>query len=178
MEYFPESELLNEETATKLNEWIGETKKWKRVYSSSINLLQPEDFHATVDNKGECIVLVESENGSVFGGYTSVGFIPEGHQGSIYRDDHHFLFTLKNPWNIPPTMFKNKYSQTSILYVDVYGPCFGSHSDFCIRGHSGNFELSHTIGFPWSYEDSTGKGNKVFTGDDKFTVKRMEVFCV
>ena len=93
--------MLNEETATKLNEWIGETKKWKRVYSTSINLLQPEDFHATVDNKGECIVLVESENGSVFGGYTSVGFIPEGHQGSIYRDNHHFLFPLKNPHGKP-----------------------------------------------------------------------------
>lgn len=176
MDSFPESELLDEATATKINEWIGETKKWKRRFSSSVDSLLPETFHSAIDNKGACIVLVESENGSLFGGYSSVGFVNRGKNGLAYRDNHHFLFTLHNPWSIPPTMFKNKYPEMSLVYVDVYGPCFGSHSDFCLRGHDGHFSESHVIGFPWSYVDTTGKGNKVFDGNESFSVKRMEVF--
>lgn len=177
MQFFTDSELLTEETAQKITEWIGETKQWKRIYSSSVNSLRPEEFHTAVDNKGACVVIVESDDGSLFGGYTSVGF-NNGRNGRCYKDPHHFLFTLRNPWNIPPTCFHNKYPETSILYVDVYGPCFGSHSDFCIRGHGGHFEESHVIGFPWSYEDPTGKGNSIFCGKENFSVKRMEVFIV
>lgn len=150
--------------------------EWNLLYSGVRDGLTPEAFHRVVDNKGECLLVIEDEKGNIFGAYTSIGFKTDGGNGMSYRDDRHFLFTLKNPFGIAPTKFENKFPQTALSYVQSYGPSFGDHGDLTLRGHDGHFGESHTINFPWSYSDPTGKGNIVFTGSERFSVKNMEVF--
>ena len=118
----------------------------------------------------------KDEKDNLFGAYTSVGFVSSGGDGRFCRDNSHFLFTLKNPFGIPPTKFTNKYPYSAVSYVRAYGPSFGDHGDLTLRGHDGHFGDSHTINFPWSYTDLTGKGNVIFTGSDRFSVRNIEVF--
>lgn len=176
MSHFSQSDLLNEDYASSILGWIGEDGNWKRIFTGKENAMTPESFHSIVDNKGAMIHLIEDDDNNIFGAYSSVGLDSSKGNGIIYGDKYHFLFTLKNPYSIPPTMFRNKEPRICILYVDVYGPSYGSHGDLTFRGHDGHFCDSHSINFPWSYEDPTGKGNLIFTGKEKFCVKNMEVF--
>lgn len=150
--------------------------EWKLQYSGIRDGLTPEDFHRIVDDKGECLVVIEDKGGNIFGAYTSIGFSTNGGDGMSYSDKHHFLFTLKNPFGIAPTKFVTKFPQTALSYYRSYGPSFGDHGDLTVRGHDGHFSESHTINFPWSYSDPTGKGNILFTGNERFSVKNMEIF--
>lgn len=156
--------------------WVGGERKWKRIFSGKTDPMTPESFHSLVDNKGAIIHIIEDEDHNLFGAYSSVGIISTRGNGLNYADPNHFLFTLKNPYSLPPTQFKNKYPETSVTYVNVYGPSYGSHGDLTLRGHDGHFCESHCMNFPWSYEDPTGKGSAIFCGKDTFCVHNMEVF--
>ena len=158
--------------------WVGGERKWKRIFSGKTDPMTPESFHSLVDNKGAIIHIIEDEDHNLFGAYSSVGIISTRGNGLNYADPNHFLFTLKNPYSLPPTQFKNKYPETSVTYVNVYGPSYGSHGDLTLRGHDGHFCESHCMNFPWSYEDPTGKGSAIFCGKDTFCVHNMEVFVV
>ena len=170
------SEILTSAYDSVLCEWLNVKSEWSLLYSGTRDGLTPEAFHTIVDNRGECLLVIEDEKGNIFGAYTSVGFSTRGGNGMVYRDDRHFLFTLKNPFGIAPTKFATKFPDTALSYVRNYGPSFGDHGDLTLRGHDGHFGESHTVNFPWSYADPTGKGNIVFTGNERFSVKNMEVF--
>lgn len=81
------------------------------------------------------------------------------------------MFTLYNPHGIPPTKYSLKKGKVSTQNDDEYGIWFGG-------GVEGNFEITmlfnkatssttFTSGFgPRSFEDTTGKGSRTFTGYD------------
>jgi hypothetical protein len=71
--------------------------------------------------------VILDTKGNIFGGFTPVKW--ESGRGSAKADDSlmSFLFTLKNPDNIPVKRFalKGKEKHEAIGCDAEYGPCFG-----------------------------------------------------
>lgn len=134
------------------------------------------NFHQHCDNKGSTLTLIQSSEGYIFGGYSILPW------ESIDREKSHpegFLFTLSNPHNIPPTMYpRNPQRNISIYCNPERGPVFGyENTDLRVLNNSNQNQVSD-IFFPSCYLDTTGKGNKTFTGGRHFTTVEIEIYRV
>jgi hypothetical protein len=131
--------------------------------------------------------VILDTKGNIFGGFTPVEWESREWNGKLWDEDNRskgddslksFLFTLKNPRNIPPRRFalKAEKKHQAITCDSTGGPHFGSDydlgvSNFCnLNPNSGSF-LGNC------YTNDTGlNGNIVFTGNFNFRVKEIEVF--
>jgi hypothetical protein len=89
-----------------------------------------------------------------------------------------FIFTIKNPHNLSPRIFKQKRGVLAAYHSSSYGPTFGNGYDFvvCDRCQDSNNSYSN---FGSNYTNETGiAGKEVLTGAYKFTVAEIEVFEV
>jgi hypothetical protein len=121
------------------------------------------------------LTIIQSKDGFLFGGFTSVSW-----QGNVEwkEDPTAFIFTLSNPHSIPPT----KYTQLErhkayAICCHPYQIAFGGGSDIRVYDNSNQNNSSYT-NFPYTYIDSTGKGNNTFTGAKYFTTRDIEVYSV
>jgi predicted nucleic acid-binding Zn-ribbon protein len=137
------------------------------------------DFHSRCDRKPNTLVVIMDTEGFVFGGFTPVEW--ESSQNDLVKGDpsrKSFLFTWKNPWNVPPRKFALKADKQgeAILCLGSRGPRFGDIgvADACnVNSESG------TWNFGLRYKNDTGKsGETFFTGGRKFQVAEIEVFQI
>ena len=165
------------EYINKIYEWTG-YKSLELIYRGTRDGMTSNDFHKKCDNKGKTICLFLNDKNSIFGGYSSIPWIGGG--GSKTSNDC-FLFTLSNIYNTEPTKFSYVKSQ-SIYDSSDYGPVFGAGNDLYFPsnfiGDNSNFSR-----FPYSYQDTLGKGKSIFTGDSNnnnqyFKLKEIEVFKI
>jgi hypothetical protein len=122
--------------------------------------------------------VILDTKGNIFGGFTPL----EWESSGGWAGDHNlksFLFTLKNPHNIPARRFALKVEMKSqaIYCSSGLGPCFGNDigvsNDCNINTSSNN---SGTV-LGSSYTNDTGLGDRiVFAGSKNFQVKEIEVF--
>ena len=168
----------SEEFINKILEWTG-CKSMELLYRGTRDGMTASNFHNKCDNKGKTICLFLNDKDNIFGGYSSIPWT--NNEGSKIVNDC-FIFTLTNIHNTEPTKFQ--YSKgKSVQHLQNFGPVFGSGTDLDFGENSGDFTLdnSNYSGFPYSYEDSTGKGKSIFTGDlnnnkNYFKIKELEVF--
>ena len=73
--------LFGNEYDDKLREWVGDYK-WRLLYRASENDYTAESFHEYCDNKGPTLVIIKSDGGWLFGGYTTRSWSGR----SIYND--------------------------------------------------------------------------------------------
>lgn len=98
------------------------------------------------DPQGATLTVIQSHDGFLFGIYTS---------SSDIADDNTFIFTLSNPYSIPPTKFH------------VMDP------------QKATDECSFTFGSPpLCFEDTANQGKLLFTTSENFTTKEVEVYSV
>jgi hypothetical protein len=91
-----------------------------------------------------------------------------------------FLFTLKNPHNIPARRFalKAEEKHKAIYSGSERGPSNGAGCDIGIYDNCNTSTESWTS-LGWSYTNDTGLGERVvFTGSSNFQVKEIEVFGI
>jgi hypothetical protein len=89
-----------------------------------------------------------------------------------------FIFTIKNPHNLPPQIFKQKEAAQAIGDYRSYGPTFGAGSDLHVCGGCDSSSGSHS-NLGTTYINNSGvQGKEVLTGACNFTVKELEVFEV
>jgi hypothetical protein len=83
--------------------WTG-GDSFELLYSSPTHGLQAYPFHARCDNRGPTPVVLQSPEGYIFGGFSSVSWRS---QLAVVADPSGrcFLFTLKNPHGISPTKY-------------------------------------------------------------------------
>lgn len=158
--------------ATNIKEWLPK-KEFELIYRATDNGWSAGDFHSCCDNKGATLVVIKSVKGHLFGGYTSVGW--QARNGYV-TDPHAFIFTLTNPHDVPPTKFDPKPNANHIMDHSSYGPTFGTGHDIFVAGQADSAN-SYT-NFPHAYNDTTGKGNVLFTGSREFRASEVEVFAV
>ncbi|CAM4790217.1 unnamed protein product [Rotaria magnacalcarata] len=159
----------------KLNEFYGKVnQRWDLIYKATRDGFDANAFHSRCNNKGPTMTIIQSNNNCLFGGYTT---IPWTSDNSYRSDTTAFLFTLTNPHDIQPTkyMIGGGTIAYAVHHGDDRGPTFGGGHDIYLA-NSSNSNNSSYIGFPMAYVDTTGKGNKTFTGAFNFTAADIEVF--
>jgi hypothetical protein len=147
------------------------------LYRGSRDGFQASAFHSRCDGHGNTVTLILSTNDCIFGGYTPLAWSS--------RDEYvsdpslkSFVFTIKNPHNLPPTIFKQQRETDAIHPYSSRGPVFGSgHTlSVCDQCHTSNSSYSN---FGGTYANDTGiAGTQVLAGPQSFTVEEIEVFEV
>ena len=69
-EFLPSTKIVNEQYDDKLREWCGDYK-WKLIYRASEHGYSAKTFHEYCDDKGPTLVVLKSDGGWIFGGYTT-----------------------------------------------------------------------------------------------------------
>lgn len=94
-----------------------------------------------------------------------------------------FIFTLKNPHNIPPSKFnmKKEWLNHSICCDKSLGPIFGCNdirieNECNIRNNS--FSYYDFQPGEYCFNDTTGKKRLLFTGEKNYKVKEIEVYNI
>ena len=149
----------------------------KMVFNSDYHGDYATDVHSR-SNFHHTLVLIETENGNRFGGYTSDNFTP-GTFGltstSIEvtkKDTSAFLFNLdlKKIYNV-----KKEYAASAIDSDDFFTLCFGE-GDLLLRDQfltEGGLST-----FPNYYGDENTKENELTNGEKEFEVKYFEIYNV
>jgi hypothetical protein len=122
------------------------------------------------------LVIARSTSGFVFGGFTSVGF---GHShGTCKADASAFVFTLINPHGIAPTMLMGNGDGQDVSHYDGNGAIFGEGDDLLFVSNCHTVPTSRSS-LGSSYTDTTGKGEKLFTGARQLgTIAEILAFSV
>jgi hypothetical protein len=134
------------------------------------------DFHKRCDGHANTLVVILDTKGNIFGGFT-----PAKWESSMFGKDKadpslkRFLFTLKNPHNVPARRFalKAENEDEAIFCYSVYGPHF---IDILVFDNcNANTDSWTELGL--NYTNGTRlDGKTVFTGSEQFQVKEIEVF--
>ena len=149
----------------------------KMVFNSDYHGDYATDVHSR-SNFHHTLVLIETENGNRFGGYTSDNFTP-GTFGltstSIEvtkKDTSAFLFNLdlKKIYNV-----KKEYAASAIDSDDFFTLCFGE-GDLLLRDQF--LTKGGLSTFPNYYGDENTKENELTNGEKEFEVKYFEIYNV
>jgi hypothetical protein len=152
-------------------------KKFRLLYRGSRDGFRSTDFHSRCDGHANTVTLISSTNDCIFGGYAAVAW---NSQAAHVPDPtlKSFLFTIKNPHNLPPRIFKQRKQAYTIYPRDTYGPTFGDGHDIHVSDECHSSTGSYTrLGSAYT-NDSGISESQVFTGDRHFTVEEIEVFEV
>ena len=164
-----------EEFLNKLYEWSG-YNKMELLYRGTRDGSESNVFHNKCDNQGPTICLIKNDKDNIFGGYASISWNSSGGYKSA---NDSFLFTLTNIHNTNPIKFPNTNSNYSVYHYSRYGPTFGGGCDLYICNNYLYGGSATNIGH--SYQDTSGKGRSIFTGDannniNQIKIKELEVF--
>jgi hypothetical protein len=151
------------------------------LWRGSRDGFQASEFHGRCDGHENTLTVILDTNGNIFGGFTPVRW----ESGDGYKADNNrksFVFTLKNPNNIPARKFAlmpNNWDK-AIDCEQRWASCFG-YSDIAVSDKCNlNNESYSRLGdlrIGGSYSNDTGlNGERVFTGSYHFKVKEIEVF--
>jgi hypothetical protein len=147
------------------------------LWRGSRDGFKANDFHVRCDGHANTLTVILDTKGNIFGGFTPVKW----ESGNSHKADDSlksFLFTLKNPHNIPARRFplKAEMKHSAIYCLSGYGPLFGeTGGGICVYDNCNAGSQSNT-GFD-SYNNDTGQaGDEFFTGSLYFQVKEIEVF--
>ena len=161
------------------------------LYRGSRDGFKASKFHEKCDNKGETLTIIKSDGDFIFGGYTEInwesttwnGHVGEKNNARRNGKGNEFVFTLKNPHNIPPSKFnmKQDWLNHSICCDVNLGPIFGCNdirieNDCNTRRNS--FSYYDFNPGEYCFDDTTGKKRLLFTGEKSYNVKEIEVFNV
>ncbi|ELP86132.1 hypothetical protein EIN_327890 [Entamoeba invadens IP1] len=155
-----------------LKKWTG-MRNLRVLYDKSMPEVDILQFNTAICGKKNMMVIVNAEDGSVFGSYSSIEVPPPVNW--IKKDSGHFLFTLVNHKNIEPTRFYPlKLGNSVYIFQNDY-----MISVLAVQGaFKINIRTESTFAskFPVFYNDTTKLGNALFVDTpDKFAIKSLLV---
>jgi hypothetical protein len=154
-----------------------ETRKWNLLYRGSRDGFRGSDFHEKCDDQSNTVTVILTTKGFIFGGFAPISW----DSSDLYKADNSqqsFLFSVKNARNSDPRSFPLTNSSKAIYCGSSYGPRFGNGSDILVADGCNQNTNSYTC-LGYSYRNNTGlNGNQVFTGEQCFQVKEIEVFSI
>lgn len=168
--------LLTKEHGDILRRWQGdEGRTWVLLYKGSRDGFHAHSFHRRCDKKGPTFTILRTEQGGyLLGGYTSLSWDPSTSYLSM-TDHSSFLFTLTNPYRLPPTHFVVASAARAIRY-SPYGPCFGGGNDLFVHfTHKDAPRAECSVAFS-SYRDTTGIGPYIYASSPSFYISEIEVY--
>ena len=148
--------------------------KFELIFKMSENGYSSKDFHKFCDNQGPTLLLIETKDNKIFGGFTPLNWkLPEDIERLIDSSDSTFLFSLSPK--------KKKFDMINKLDYAIrndkdFGPIFGNF-DLSLSGNmtrGGTFANNLCNFFSNNYLELTGDSG--VTTD--FDVKEFEVYKV
>jgi hypothetical protein len=149
-------------------------KRFTLLWRGSRDGFDVGDFHGRCDGHAPTLTLIQDTDGNIFGGFTPVEWDSRG-GGRADPSLKSFLFTLKNPHNLPARKFAlmAEMKHAAIWCSSNSGLCF---SDIAVDDHC-NAHYNDTCCLGLSYANDTGlDGETVLTGRGCFIVNEIEVF--
>lgn len=115
--------VLTDKFKDQLELWIGNgPKKFDLLYAITRDGCSNTTFHQKCDNKGPTVTVLYNQQGSVYGGYTTVSW---DQSCTIANDSAAFLFRLQYSGTVADNKFPCKNSGSAIYRHSNYGPIFG-----------------------------------------------------
>lgn len=175
---FYETNILNDEMISKLNEWVNDpTKYWKLMYQATRDGFDSFNFHFRCDNIGETLTIIKTNKGNIFGGYSFIVWSSSKKLKSD-PDKKTFIFSLKNPQNTQIKLEnKGEFKSEFAIYDDPScSPSFGDGdiylcSDSNYKGSSYT-DLGNSYLLP-GYKYGSDEIKKFLDGD--FNFKTIEI---
>jgi hypothetical protein len=160
------------------------SKSYQLLYRGSRDGFNSTALHQRVNHHSHTLTIVETTKGFIFGGYIAIKW--DSSNGWKSDDSlKSFLFTLKNPHNLAARTFSLKpdlKKYTILCYFNGKMVWFGSDGAIAIYDNCNANNNSHNRGFgsPYSsFVNDTGlPGSTLFTGEERFTVKELEIFKI
>ena len=167
-------------------------KEFQLLYRASENDYSARKFHNLCDNKGATLVIVQSEFGNIFGGYTSIPWKTTKRDGEITfaKDETAFLFIIRNddkPEEEPQIFdILEKKKMNAILYTNDCGPVFGNGyslkiTDKCNKPYDNDNCMLSSYTCRGAYDcdgDICGKQAPIRMNGYFFSVVEYEVFQI
>lgn len=147
------------------------------IYSGDINGWSFLDFHTACDNKGSTLLLAQSSNGRVFGGFANTSW-ESGEFGDYAPDASAFLFSMDGEGAI----FKPQDSKQAVIHNKYSGPDFGGGAlVFGLEPMNGQKKATSQYNDKdWNYYIPAADGKNPLTGEttSSFTCTKLEVYKV
>ena len=153
---------LQEKHISKLYEWTN-MKSFKIIYSIENDAFDAKTFFSKVNGKKNVMLLMEAQcNNSVFGAFFSQ--MPTKQEVWVTEDTHHFVFTLRNPMLVPPTMILPRPANKNIIMIKADNNTreIWENRAFDINNDTTSHADPRYTGM---YFDQLYKGEKVFVGN-------------
>jgi hypothetical protein len=149
-------------------------KRFTLLWRGSRDGFRCWDFHRRCDGHPNTLTVILDTKGNIFGGFTPVEW-DSSNKNKADPSLKSFIFTLKNPHNVPPRRFmlKDEKKEKAIICCSDWDPHF---LDIRVSSNCNRNSYSGTL-LGDSYTYDTGlDGDKFFTGSKEFQVKEIEVF--
>lgn len=162
--------ILNQkdlQLVTKNFEDKKKTNSWKLIYKASVDGFSSDAFHSKSDNQSNTLVLIESQNGNIFGGFTDESW---DISGNYKYSTGTALFTFNRKTG-KIKKYHCKLPKYAIYCDETVGPSFGYDThDLFISSNSNLNANSYT-----SLKNTYGL-EEHFDGIKYFQVKEIEIY--
>jgi len=186
-EWFKSSELIDDDEYATLMGFFDDKgasiKNMEKLFQASQHHYDSSIFHQKCDDMGFTLVIIQSEHGHVFGGFTKASWRDQstGRSGTWREDKDAFIFLLRSPKdNVLPGHWKvlPEKKEKTIKADKSYGPIFGYGYDIrlcnqCNRKKESSSQLDNEDACFGAPED-----DDYLTGEFYFLVKEYEVYKV
>ena len=153
-----------------IRNWINPNIKnleFKLLFKMSKDGYNCSDFHRCCDNKGETLLLFETDKNYKFGAYTPLNWVTsESGEVDDPNDNKTFLFSLNQMKKF--TKIQGKNPKTAKSKKDK-GPLFGGGTDLGIN---------KDMRTGWSNSETFLTNRELTNGERDFNVKEIEIFKI
>ena len=153
-----------------IRNWINPNKEileFKLLFKMSKDGYNCEDFHRCCDNKGETLLLFETDKNYKFGAYTPLNWVtPASGEVNDPNDNKTFLFSLNQMKKF--TKIQGKSPNTARSQKE-YGPLLGGGTDLGIN---------KDMRTGWCYNNTFLTNCELTNGEGSFKVKEIEIFQI
>eukprot|EP00826_Nyctotherus_ovalis_P007010 TRINITY_DN1171_c0_g3_i1.p1 TRINITY_DN1171_c0_g3~~TRINITY_DN1171_c0_g3_i1.p1 ORF type:complete len:457 (-),score=138.02 TRINITY_DN1171_c0_g3_i1:155-1525(-) len=158
-----------------LQTWVSEAHdnsqiRFQLLYRGSTDGFDSRAFHSKCDNKGPTLAIIASEQGAVFGGYTSLLWRSSG---KFTHDAKAFIYSLTRK-----AKHARQKDRDSVYYDERFGPTFGSGFDICVVDGCNVSNKSYSQGNGTYELPPSADTQTYYAGAFKFKIKEIEVYEV
>ena len=155
-------------------------KKFKLLYSITRDGCNVASFHQKCDNQGPTVTILYNQQGSIYGGYTSLNWDQSATNGN---DASAFLFRLQHKGTSAVYKFpcKAQYASHAIYCHADFGPVFGHGHDLrtftgTVNNNGGCFPLNGHMKMNITYDSQGVTVDQINNGTMEVT--ELEVYSV
>ena len=154
-----ESNIITKKEIPLLIDWLPHNPlKIIKIYDTEKDTHNAGAFHEKCDDKAPTVIIIKTDKGCRFGGYTSKMW--GSSSGAYITDNSAFLFSFDTN-----KKYKVNTPNYAIYCGNTIGPTFGNGHDIHIAnyGPQNNSNYTNGMAYPLETQYELNKGNKNFT---------------